>query len=112
MGGNVGCANLLKADKRARPRIHCFGHIHEGWGAQRYDWARNSANPLSANRKSVLKDGSAQLNLAADGGKPLKFGEETVFINAAIMDVSYYPVNAPWVVDLDLPTKGGPETST
>jgi hypothetical protein len=26
-------------------------------------------------------------------------------VNAAIMDVAYRPVNAPWVVDLDLPKR-------
>lgn len=33
----------------------------------------------------------------------MTFGEETLFVNAAIMDVNYKPVNAPWMVDLDLP---------
>ncbi|MCJ1350065.1 MAG: hypothetical protein MMC33_000046 [Icmadophila ericetorum] len=94
-GDNAGCVNLFAADKRARPRIHCFGHIHEGWGAERYNWVRKSANPVLTNKTSVLKDGSAQLYLAADGGKLLKFGEETVFINAAIMDQSNNPGHAP-----------------
>lgn len=31
-GENVGCADLLSAVARARPRIHAFGHIHEGAG--------------------------------------------------------------------------------
>ena len=30
-------------------------------------------------------------------------GRETLFVNASIMDVEYRPVNAPWVVDLELP---------
>jgi hypothetical protein len=33
----------------------------------------------------------------------VRHGESTFFVNASIMDVSYKPVNAPWVVDLDLP---------
>lgn len=31
-GRNVGCADLLDAVRRARPRLHVFGHIHEGYG--------------------------------------------------------------------------------
>ena len=42
-----------------------------------------------------------------EGGRGLKDGEETLFVNAAVMDVDYRPVNAPWVVDLDLPRAGG-----
>ena len=33
----------------------------------------------------------------------VRHGESTFFVNASIMDVSYKPVNAPWVIDLDLP---------
>jgi hypothetical protein len=35
----------------------------------------------------------------------VRHGESTFFVNASIMDVSYKPVNAPWVVDLDLPLR-------
>lgn len=30
-------------------------------------------------------------------------GKDTLFVNASIMDVRYRPINAPWVVDLNLP---------
>ena len=30
----AGCSELFAAISRARPRLHCFGHIHEGWGAK------------------------------------------------------------------------------
>ena len=35
----VGCPLLLRAVMRARPKVCCFGHIHEGWGAERLKWA-------------------------------------------------------------------------
>lgn len=36
----AGCAGLLSAVERARPRLHCFGHIHEAWGAETITWRR------------------------------------------------------------------------
>ena len=33
-GMNCGCPALWKAIESARPRLHCFGHIHEGYGNQ------------------------------------------------------------------------------
>ncbi|KAI0381370.1 Metallo-dependent phosphatase [Hypomontagnella monticulosa] len=34
----AGCPQLFGAIARARPKIHCFGHIHEGWGAKLVTW--------------------------------------------------------------------------
>ncbi|KAI1745697.1 ser/Thr protein phosphatase family protein [Xylaria scruposa] len=34
----AGCPSLFAAVARARPRLHCFGHIHEGWGAKLVAW--------------------------------------------------------------------------
>lgn len=31
-GDNVGCEDLANALKRIRPRLHVFGHIHQGYG--------------------------------------------------------------------------------
>ncbi|KAJ3563746.1 hypothetical protein NPX13_g8088 [Xylaria arbuscula] len=39
-GGRLGCPDLFAAVARARPRIHCFGHVHGGWGAKRVVWRR------------------------------------------------------------------------
>ena len=36
--GNVGCNNLLQAIRRVKPRMHCFGHIHESNGVEIIDW--------------------------------------------------------------------------
>ena len=30
---NAGCPHLMRAVERCRPRIFCFGHIHEGLGS-------------------------------------------------------------------------------
>ncbi|KAH0268106.1 Metallo-dependent phosphatase, partial [Aureobasidium melanogenum] len=119
--GNVGCPHLLKAMTRAKPLVHCFGHIHEGWGAETVTW-----NDVSVTEKETMeqfkgqgwkkhvkevervkvaeKEVKEQRAVLLDGTGVRK-GEQTVMINAAIMDVGYSPVNAPFVVDLDLPIK-------
>lgn len=33
-GKRVGSPELFSAIARTRPQLHCFGHIHEGWGAK------------------------------------------------------------------------------
>ncbi|KIX96272.1 uncharacterized protein Z520_08050 [Fonsecaea multimorphosa CBS 102226] len=42
---DVGCDHLRKAVERCRPRVHCFGHIHEAWGAV---WKRWDVRPPEA----------------------------------------------------------------
>ena len=37
-GRRAGCPDLFAAVARARPRLHCFGHIHVGWGAKLVTW--------------------------------------------------------------------------
>jgi Icc-related predicted phosphoesterase len=32
---NTGCEELARAVKRIKPRLHVFGHIHEGYGMER-----------------------------------------------------------------------------
>ena len=104
----VGCDHLRRAVKRCRPLLHCFGHIHEGWGSGRLDWSQDQfyRGKLLPERHVMVEEDYAYLNLSEeDGGMPLKWGEETMFINAAIMNVWYRPVNKPWMVDLDLPVR-------
>lgn len=109
-GDAVGCANLFRAAARVRPRLHCFGHIHEGWGAERVAWRADSTWKKQAERidgEKVMGERAAFLDLSEEGGRALEFGRETVFVNAAVMDVNYVPGNAPWLVDLDLPLAAG-----
>ena len=128
----VGCPLLLRAVMRSRPKVCCFGHIHEGWGAERLRWADGAGEvatkecSLEEWKEKVWEEGVGKVERIEvdledarerravyvdvseeEGGRGLKDGEETLFVNAAVMDVDYRPVNAPWVVDLDLPRAGG-----
>ncbi len=100
---NVGCEHLFYAVKRCQPRLHAFGHIHEGWGAMRVNWDLMTSERINSNCEMVVRAGAAFIDISHDGDMPLEFGKDTLFVNAAIMDLLYDPTNAPWVVDLDLP---------
>ncbi|KGM91527.1 uncharacterized protein PADG_12385 [Paracoccidioides brasiliensis Pb18] len=43
-GDQVGSTHLFDAVARSRPRLHCFGHIHEGWGAKLVTWPPRAEN--------------------------------------------------------------------
>lgn len=104
-GEKAGCDHLLRAVTRCKPRLHCFGHIHEGWGAGRIDWRTRKLEQVETIQPHVIDNRCAGVDVSEDGGKPLKWGQETLFVNASIMDVHYKPVNGPWAVDIDLPMK-------
>ncbi|KAF4458593.1 ser Thr phosphatase family [Fusarium albosuccineum] len=36
----AGCPQLFGAIAHGKPQIHCFGHIHEGWGARLITWRK------------------------------------------------------------------------
>ena len=57
----AGCPDLFRATCHARPRINCFGHIHEAWGAKLVTWRENpTAEPSHFtdidNERSVVID--------------------------------------------------------
>ena len=105
---HVGCEHLLHAAKRARPRVYLFGHIHEGWGAIRGVWNEGAEHGIKqevvrSDMEDMLERRGAYYDVSGESRRPLRVGEETLFVNASICTVGYEPRNAPWVVDLDLP---------
>lgn len=109
MPHNVGCEHLFRAVKRARPRVHLFGHIHEAWGAVRGVWDSRPSGSLAqvqvpTDMEDMLENRSAFYDISSQSQRPLRFGEETLFVNASICTIGYSPRNAPWVVDLHLPS--------
>lgn len=97
-GGNVGCENLLKAVRRAKPRLHCFGHIHEVNGAELVSWGNRVVSSTSGNNRKV-ENKYPECSVGAD---EVDFGMETLMVNSAIMDRWGKLDNTPWLVNLGL----------
>jgi predicted phosphohydrolase len=110
---DVGCPHLLRAMARARPKIHCFGHIHEGWGAKLGTWNEKKTGAdagevfefeedVRFDLEQAKVDRGVFVDCTENGEHELEFGKSTLFVNAAIKDVGYNTSQAPIVVDLDL----------
>lgn len=98
-GGNqqqhLGCPRLWQAIARVRPKMHCFGHIHEGHGTQIATF-HHSKTATIKNVETAEKKGLPYISTtsAADGDNM------TVLVNAAIMTHGDEENNKPWVVDM------------
>ncbi|KAM3423042.1 hypothetical protein BST61_g511 [Cercospora zeina] len=95
-GKKLGCEALLKEVQRVKPLMHCFGHVHGGYGYKVQEWScwgdaaeRDVETSQAGTAKPMKKERLAR-------------GESTLMVNAAIMDEDYRPKNAPWVVALPL----------
>ncbi|KZM21434.1 uncharacterized protein EKO05_0006200 [Ascochyta rabiei] len=113
-GEHVGCEHLLRAARRCKPRMHCFGHIHEGWGAQKIQWAEGDeldatpqahvtrATPIDVDQRQMKDGRAAYVDISRGGDNAVEFGRDTLMVNASIMSVTYKPSQGPWLVDMDL----------
>jgi hypothetical protein len=123
-GQHVGCEHLLRAARRCRPRMHCFGHIHEGWGAQKTEWPQSEdldvgkpedhikrATPVGVDEQRMKNERAAFVDISHGGDNAIEFGRETLMVNASIMSVRYKPSQGPWLVDMDLVKAPEPLTS-
>ena len=103
-GQNLGCPSLLHAVSRTRPLMHCFGHIHEGHGANIVTWIPDGQlkDPLSATPLET-----EQVNEYPYTNKwTIDPGQQTLMINASIMtntSSGMRPRYKPFIVALDLP---------
>lgn len=114
---HVGCEYLLNGIKRSRPLMHCFGHIHEGYGAEMKVWDSPESNDPKHNDSSAdSEDAEAseddecsevvRVTKAGTHDEGTSFtltpGESTLMVNAAIMNDNDEPKNAPFLVELPL----------
>jgi hypothetical protein len=110
-GRSAGCEHLRRAIARVKPRLHCFGHLHKGYGAQRIEFSSKKNNddaikPLE--KEWVGKNQAKRKGFSCLPPGPLEKwsrGGQTLCVNAAIMDEEGEPTNMPWVVDMEFPGK-------
>ena len=113
-GEHVGCEHLLRAVRRCRPKVQCFGHIHEGWGAMKVGWNEGEldvkkpedhfrkAQAIDEDEQRMKDERAVYVDISHGGDSAVEFGRETLMVNASIMSVRYKPVQGPWLVDVDL----------
>ncbi|RYP05328.1 hypothetical protein DL765_009879 [Monosporascus sp. GIB2] len=88
----AGCPFLFGAIARARPKIHCFSHIHEGWGAKLVTWRDQiSETPphftdIDNNKSTVIRKLSDFKRIKSDTPEML---QEKANIRASLERVGY-----------------------
>ncbi|KAJ9422350.1 Metallo-dependent phosphatase-like protein [Fusarium oxysporum] len=123
----IGCPQLFSAIAKSQPRIHCFGHVHNSWGAKIVSWrpqisehpshfsdidnAKSRAVEIRQDR--LERYGSQRCCVASycQGDEEQLAPGETLFVNAALMG-SKGLTQYPWLVDIELERPLGDGSST
>ncbi|KAK0195534.1 Metallo-dependent phosphatase-like protein [Armillaria mellea] len=87
----VGCRDLTNRLPYLRPRIHLFGHIHEGHGAYVHEWYAGSTETPEVQVENELDgdyidDADDYMDDSVNLPEPYSLsegGDRTVFVNAA-----------------------------
>ncbi|KAL2810027.1 metallophosphoesterase domain-containing protein [Aspergillus granulosus] len=117
-GERAGSPALFEAIARSRPRMHCFGHIHEGWGARLVSWRRkisekpshltdidNGSSTVVANLSHITPETGMEKSTTSHctgDTNPLTAGSQTLFVNAAFEGTEDLPTQPPWLIDIEL----------
>lgn len=133
-GRRAGSSSLFTEVARCRPKVHCFGHIHEGWGAKLVAWNDLPAeqevthfNAVDGERSSIVETlagltaGKFDDEATAEEKRERKEEVErrgfyeaalrredegkTLFVNAAVEGMEEGEQQVPWVVEVDLPVR-------
>ena len=91
-GTHCGCEKLANAVQRVKPRLHCFGHLHEGRGAMRVGWTDNAQSGTKVASMKWIEDEGAIITVERDSA-----GSESLLVNAAM-----HGLGRGWLVDLIL----------
>ncbi|KAK7954103.1 hypothetical protein PG988_014797 [Apiospora saccharicola] len=94
-GEHLGCPRLWQAVQSTKPLLHCFGHIHEGYGAQALTWSQEERG-LIQNSPFETFPHHRELQHCS------QTRSQCLLVNASIMSHGQEGNNAPWVVELDL----------
>jgi len=63
-GDRVGCEDLITVVERIKPRLHIFGHIHEGYGTSQNEHT-TFINACSCNMKNQPKNAAIVVEISA-----------------------------------------------
>ena len=100
-GDLTGCQQLRDAVARVKPRLHIFGHIHEGYGKYTCLKAKRLCRNAFHSYSRVAPSSPVYLptKLTPSG---TYFDGTTTFVNACTCTRDYVPSNPPIVIDLPL----------
>tara|TARA_R110002003_G_scaffold73_4_gene6833 strand:+ start:30419 stop:31231 length:813 start_codon:yes stop_codon:yes gene_type:complete len=110
-GSSAGCEHLRRALERVKPKLHCFGHIHSAYGAQRLQFKEKATSKedsdsiVPLNKEFVGKNQSKKKGYAGlppGSLEAFRTKKQTLCLNAAMEGKEGELENAPWVVDLYL----------
>lgn len=62
----AGCPYLFAAVAKAKPLLHCFGHIHEGWGAKLVRWKGSGTGSEPTHMTAIDNEDSVPIEKLAD----------------------------------------------
>jgi hypothetical protein len=127
----AGSGSLFAAIARRKPKMHCFGHIHEAWGARKITWTGEISDEPSHftdvdHDQSVLIESRSTLRRQkfdtkedieekhsrraryekqgfCDVSTSVRAGEQTLFVNAAIEGLEEGEQHLPFMVEIELP---------
>lgn len=134
----AGSSSLFAALARAKPKVHCFGHIHEAWGGKLVTWRDelsevpshftdiNHGESYLIESRATLQAGNfdsqegieekaeRRRRLAEQGCRvvddtPIRPGEQTLFVNAAVEGAEDDRQQLPWLINVQLPKGVGSE---
>ncbi len=99
---------MWRAVRRCKPKVHRFGHVHAGYGAEAVRWTEENGDlPRDddvddgieevRNIEGDIGDGAMRLFIAEEGSGR----KETLFVNAALLGQEMLE-KMPWIVELEL----------
>lgn len=86
-----GCIDLLEAVALSRPRLHCFGHNHAGWGAILVDWDEGSGDDQLLKDAELLED-----EIAQKCGETVQLSKATKFQLTKSEDLATFKKDKNW----------------
>lgn len=87
----IGCPVLFRAVAKAKPRVHCFGHVHNGWGARLLAW-RHSV---------VSEDVSEDLSKDVSHFSAIDYSESRTVETLATLRGSAFETREEWAERID-----------